>query len=661
MMRHHRTWIALPTLFIAGMFSSCSCEKDPLGSEKPGTCDPTFKCKAGFDYRLGVCKASRCVVDSDCCPGQKCNAAAGFCADQFVACTDDSNCTEVAGQTCIDFRGGKFCGYPNKGNALSTHGTQSCMTNADCDNGRTCFGSRCVFNAPCMGGCPAGSICDVDSNTCFDKTDCTMQCGAGQILVVADPDTESGAHCCKVDCKCETLPPIHAGQIGWYASLGIRKSEVVVSAYDTTYGDLVLAHFGLDAKPAMIEYIDGFPSSGAIVANPNGPRGGRIDPGEDVGQHTSLAVDSSDNVHIAYYDKTNGHLKYANNVGGKWNISIVDQDGNSGQYTSLVIGPDGNPRISYMMVEGTMSPDPTKITALKYAAAHTANPASPSDWAVQVLETKPLPIPPCNGSCPMGQACIDMGMGPACTTTEMGCNMPMCASNEACVDVAGTPTCKTTIPLLAIDDLIPGVGLFSSLAFSSTGTPVIAYYDRLDKDLRLAKGRPDGTFGLTTLDGGDPMNPSDVGQHVSLAVGPMDVLGLAYVDFNRDNLVYMEFAGGQKSREIVDNGVTAPDIRMVGPDASLIYDANGSPAIAYQDPTLIDLLYARRLGAPPMWSTEVLRGGPMMGMMSTGMASGFYASQKRLDTKAYVSNVDATFDTEGNLVLTLSVVIKTLN
>jgi hypothetical protein len=656
-------------LLALALLADCHCEGDPLSQHNPGSCEPTFKCQMGFDYRLGTCKQSRCLIDSDCCPGQKCNAAAGFCADQWVACTDDTSCTEVQGQRCIDFRGGKFCGYPNKGHSLGTHQTQGCVTTADCDEGRTCFGGRCVFNAPCKGGCGSGSICDIDSDTCFDMPSCTAQCADGQMKIVADPDTQSGAHCCKVDCKCETLPPVRPGQYGYYASLGITRDDVVVSAYDQTYGDLVLAHFGsMDGKLTRLEYIDGYPSSGAIVANPNGPRGGRADPGPDVGQHTSIAVDAQNVVHIAYYDKTNGQLRYINNAGGKWNPSVVDADGNVGYYTSIAIGPDGNPRIAYMLVEGTRPPDQTKITALKYAVAHSPAPSSPTDWTTAYVDARAKPLPPCDGACPMGQACIDqMGMGgPQCVNEEMGC-MPACGTNQACIDRQGAPTCVDKIPLLPIDDLVPGTGLFASLAITSTGTPKIAYYDRVDGDLKLAVGGANDAFSVVTLDGNDPMSPSDVGQHASLAIDPNGVVAIAYVDVTKTDLVYLELTpGAAPVREVVDNGVSAPDIRMVGPDASLLFDSNGNPAIAYQDPTNIDLLYARRTGSPPMWSTEVLKGGVpgagtmMMGMMPKGTASGFYASQKRLDTKAYVSNVDVSFDVEGNLLLKLTVVLKDL-
>jgi hypothetical protein len=49
-----------------------------------------------------------------------------------------------------------------------------------------------------------------------------------------------------------------------------------------------------------------------------------------------------------------------------------------------------------------------------------------------------------------------------------------------------------------------------------------------------------------------------------------------------------------------------------------------------------------------------------MGVMPRGTASGFYASQRRADAKAFISNVDVTFDPQGDLILGLSVVLKNL-
>lgn len=635
--------------------SACSCDDEGLTQVTPGSCEPDFVCNEGLEYRLGACRASRCQEDIECCPGQKCNSAAGFCADQFVECTRDADCGEVPGQACIDFRGGQFCGYPNVGNALSGNGTQACVTTADCAEPRSCFGHRCVVQTPCEGGCRDGEVCDIDSNSCFAMPECTAQCGPGQIRVVSDPDTMSGPQCCKIDCKCETLPPVPLGQFGFYASLALSAEEVFVSAYDKRYGDLIVARFDLQGRKRGVDYVDGIPSSGAVVANPHGPRSGRSDPGPDVGEHTSIAIDRANVLHVAYYDRENLRLKYANYSGGVWTTSVVDESGDVGRYTSIAIGPDGNPRIAYMMAEGNIDPDPTNLTGLKYAEARTNLPTTASDWTTRFIDTRIKPPLICDGGCRNTEACVDLGGGPACRPTIAGCSP--CGANEACVDRGGTLTCQARIPSTPLDDLIEGTGLFNSLAFTSTGTPIIAYYDRVDRNLRLAHGNGRGGFALETLDGDDPTEPTDVGQHASLAIGPGDRIGVAYFDATADDLVYLDV--NTSLRQIVDNGVTPPDLRLVGADASLIYDEMGQPTIAYQDPTNLDLLYARRTGSPALWSTEVLRGRPPTGTV-LGKASGFYASQKRLGPTAYVSNVDITFDAESNLVLELSVLLKSL-
>ena len=44
-----------------------------------------------------------------------------------------------------------------------------------------------------------------------------------------------------------------------------------------------------------------------------------IDSSANVGQYSSIVADSNSELHIAYHDATNGHLKYASNTGGSWN------------------------------------------------------------------------------------------------------------------------------------------------------------------------------------------------------------------------------------------------------------------------------------------------------------------------------------------------------
>lgn len=651
-----RTWTYTALALAAFTMTDCSCDETVLVPSVPGECEPDYGCPAGFEYRRGECRASRCMIDADCCPGQKCNAAAGFCADQYVACTEDDDCTEVPGQRCIDFRGDRYCGYPNKGNALSEAGTQTCVSDSDCDEGRSCFGSRCVVYAPCNGGCPAGEVCDVDSNTCFEDSSCAITCNEGEILVVENPDDMSGPQCCLVKCACEVLPPVLPGQYGFHSAVAASDSSVLVSTYDPLYGDLVVAVFNHEGQQIDVHYVDGFPTDGPLVANPNGPRGGRSEPGPDVGEHTSIAIDDSNVFHVAYYDAEAGRLKYANFAGGVWSTSVVDETDHVGLYTSIAIGPDGNPWIAYMMVEGTVDTDPMPHTGLKVAHARTNMPASPSDWDITLVDSALKTPPICMGGCPASDDCVDLPGGPACAP-RVGMCPTECAADELCVDVGGTPSCETEYKVAPLTDLIEGVGLFADLAFTSAGTPVVAYYDRIEGDLVLATGDGAGGFTLETLDGNDPMNPTDVGQHASVAVDSADNVGVAYYDATNADLVFYDVT--TNTREIVDDGITPPDLRLVGADASLIFDQNDMPAIAYQDPTFIDLLYARRTGSPPMWWSEILEGAPPAGA-EQGTAAGFYTAQCRLQDRAFITNTDVSFDEESNLLLDLSITVQDL-
>lgn len=100
--------------------------------------------------------------------------------------------------------------------------------------------------------------------------------------------------------------------------------------------------------------------------------------GGNVGKFSAIALGSADSsVHISYYDEANTALKYATNALGSWTKETLDtglSSDNPGRYTSIKVDPDGFAHISYYDYH---LPSPAINGNLKYVHGKSGNWSTP--------------------------------------------------------------------------------------------------------------------------------------------------------------------------------------------------------------------------------------------------------------------------------------------
>ena len=279
-----------------------------------------------------------------------------------------------------------------------------------------------------------------------------------------------------------------------------------------------------------------------------------LDSAGDVGNDTSIAVDSNDRAHISYYDRTNGDLKYATNAGGSWATYTLDSVGNVGMFTSIAVDSNNKVHISYL--------DWTNAD-LKYATNASGS------WAYYTIDS--------TGNVGLySSIAVDSNNNVHISYFDWTNNVLKYATNEA-----GSWATYTV-------DNDGDVGYYTSIAVDSQDKVHISYGDwTMGEDLKYATNE-NGTWESYTID-----SEAYVGYDTSIAVDSNDRVYISYDDEVNGNLKYATNRGGSWATYTLDN------LGDVGLATSIALDSNDKIHISYCDYTDFlnnDLKYATNEG-----------------------------------------------------------------
>ena len=294
----------------------------------------------------------------------------------------------------------------------------------------------------------------------------------------------------------------------------------------------------------------------------------------DLGRYCSVVAWEDGRCSVASYSADLGDLVIVTYTaqGGEPNLVYVDgapthpggDDPDVGSYADMVVGQDGNIHLAYY---------DSRSSSLRYAVNRG------DDWRVEVVDSR-------GGAGRYASIALDSSGRPL---------VAYAAGKAKAMELRLARRNGSGWDVRVVDQ--GGVGSYASLVVLPQGGVRIAYYDMISKVLKLAADVAGG-FGTSVVD--DGMRPSvfgqgeakhDVGRWCSAAADQHGALAVVYFDATSGSLEYMKpGALGVSVRETVDDGAG----HIVGQFASLVFSRDGTPAVAYQDSTDLDLLLAYR-------------------------------------------------------------------
>lgn len=289
-----------------------------------------------------------------------------------------------------------------------------------------------------------------------------------------------------------------------------------------------------------------------------------VDNAANVGYYSSLAINSSGNAVIGYFDDTNNNLKLAicNDLAcSAPSVQTLAPSGGQGTYTSLQLAAGNIPVIAYY----TFPAEDMRLLRCADAACSSftdniVDSGQAGSHNSMVLNSSGNPV----------MSYYDAG----------GVNGDLRVA--VCADAACSASTITSVDVSAND-----AGLFTSLRLDSSGFPVIAYYDATADSVNLARCHDTmcGSATLTVVDASSHVGFNGISLQLDAAGNPI----MSYYDITNTRLKLAHCTNSTCTGVVIN---VVDDAANVGQYSSMKLDG-GLPVISYYDETNGDLKLAR--------------------------------------------------------------------
>ena len=517
--------------------------------------------------------------------------------------------TLAADTTVLQRRVAATCAVGSSMRAIAADGTVTCQTDA--------IGAGTVTNITAGTGLLGGSITSsgtLTADTSFLRRRVTATCAAGSSIQAIAAD---GTVTCQIDAigsgtvaSIATGAGLTGGPITSSGTVNLASTQLLPTL--ACAADQTVKWNGSSWACATVA------SPAAYVAAPQATVVTTIDNTGLVGAYSAISVAPDGLPVISYYDATNRDLKVAKcgnpacTAGNT--VTAVDTTGNVGEFTSITIGADGLPIISYYdATNGDL-----KVAKCGNAACTAGNTLTAVDTVGNVgqytsvaIGADGLPIiayndatksdlkaAKCgNADCSAGNTLntVDI-LASVSTSIAVGLDgLPVISyvgggAGNWVVLKCGDPACSPA--LLQPPNVYPPIGANSTIAMAigSDGLPVISFYDQTQNDLILARCANQNCYvnpstGATSTSRNAVDTVGDVGAFTSLAIGADGMPVMSYIDVTNSILKVAKYnnvaCSGTPWLSVIGSSGTS----SIGQATSIAIGADGAPVISFYERT----------------------------------------------------------------------------